>query len=80
VGEGDGEPAADGETERKCRVKSAEFRVKKGRAAGAAAARKRARAAREDRIDVAAARTALAESGERVPYEKVCRELGLTGR
>ena len=58
-------------------MKSAEFRVKKGRGAGAAAARKRARAAREDRIDVAAARKALAEAGAKIPYEKVRRELGL---
>jgi hypothetical protein len=58
-------------------VKSAEFRVKKGRGAGAAAARKRASAAKEDRIDVAAARKALIESGERIPYNKVRKELGL---
>ncbi|MFC1482568.1 type II toxin-antitoxin system Phd/YefM family antitoxin [Myxococcota bacterium] len=32
----------------------------------------------EDRLDVEAARRALAEPGERVPYERVRRELGLT--
>lgn len=32
----------------------------------------------EDRIDVEAAREALAESDERIPYEQVRRELGLT--
>jgi hypothetical protein len=59
-------------------VKSAAFRVKRRRAAGAAArARRRARLAREDRIDVAAARKALAESGDRIPYKKVRAELGL---
>ena len=58
-------------------MKSAEFRVKKGRGARATTARKRARAARKDRMDVAAARKALAESDERIPYEKVRRELGL---
>jgi hypothetical protein len=71
---------ADGKTQRKCRVKSAEFRVKKGRGAGAAAARKRARAAREDRIDVAAAKKALAESAKLIPYETVRKQLGLKRR
>jgi hypothetical protein len=59
-------------------VKSAEFRVKKGRGATAKTpVRKKSLAAREDRRDVAAARKALAESGERIPYEKVRKELGL---
>jgi len=58
-------------------VKSAEFRVKKGRAAGAAATSKRTRAAREDRTDVAAAKKALAESAKLIPYETVRGELGL---
>jgi hypothetical protein len=80
VGKGDGECEGDGETEGKCRVKSAEFRVKKGRAARAAVARKRARAAKEDRIDVAVARKALAESNERIPYETVRKQLGLKRR
>jgi PHD/YefM family antitoxin component YafN of YafNO toxin-antitoxin module len=31
----------------------------------------------EDRLDVEAARKALAESDERIPYEKVRKELGL---
>ena len=31
----------------------------------------------EDRFDVEAAKKALAEPGERIPYEKVRRELGL---
>ena len=31
----------------------------------------------EDQLDVEAAKKALAESGERVPYEQVRRELGL---
>ena len=31
----------------------------------------------EDRLDVKAARAALAESDERIPYEKIRRELGL---
>lgn len=31
----------------------------------------------EDRLDVQAARAALAESDERIPYEKIRRELGL---
>ena len=59
-------------------MKGEKFKVKKGRAAGAAArTRRRARLAREDRIDVAAARKALAESGDRIAYEKVRKELGL---
>jgi prevent-host-death family protein len=33
--------------------------------------------AMEDEYDVQAARAALAESDERIPYEQVCRELGL---
>jgi len=32
----------------------------------------------EDRLDVAAARAALAESDERIPYTEVRRNLGLT--
>jgi PHD/YefM family antitoxin component YafN of YafNO toxin-antitoxin module len=32
----------------------------------------------EDRIDIEAARESLAESDERIPYEQVRRELGLT--
>ena len=32
----------------------------------------------EDRLDVDAARKALAESDERIPYEQVREELGLT--
>ena len=31
----------------------------------------------EDRLDLKAARKALAESAERIPYEKVRKELGL---
>jgi prevent-host-death family protein len=31
----------------------------------------------EDRLDIEAARKALAESNERIPYEKVRKELGL---
>ena len=59
-------------------MKSAEFRVKKGRTADAKPpTRKNALPAAEDRRDVAAARKALAESGERIPYEKVRGELGL---
>jgi hypothetical protein len=59
-------------------VKGSKFKVKKGRAAAAEAqARRRSRAAREDRIDVAAAKKAIAEAGEKIPYEKVRRELGL---
>jgi predicted nucleic acid-binding protein len=58
-------------------MKNAEFRMKERRAAGAETVRKQARAAKEDRIDVAAARKALAESEERIPYEKVRGELGL---
>jgi len=33
--------------------------------------------AMEDEYDIQAARAALAESDERIPYEQVCRELGL---
>ena len=33
--------------------------------------------AMEDEHDIQAARAALAESDERIPYEQVCRELGL---
>ena len=33
--------------------------------------------AMEDASDVQAARAALAESNERIPYEQACRELGL---
>jgi len=51
--------------------------VRESRAAVAAAARERARAAREDRIDVAAAKKALAESAKLIPYETVRKELGL---
>ena len=32
----------------------------------------------EDRMDVEAAKIALAESDERIPYERVRRDLGLT--
>ena len=32
---------------------------------------------KEDRLDISAAQKALAESDERIPYEKVRRELGL---
>jgi prevent-host-death family protein len=31
----------------------------------------------EDRLDIEAARKALAEPGERIPYQKVRKELGL---
>lgn len=59
-------------------MKSSKFKVKKGRAAGGAAqARRRARSSAEDRGDAAAARKALAQSDERIPYEKVRKELGL---
>jgi len=76
VGQRPAEPAADGHTERKFKVKGSKFKVKRARAAGAAAVRRRARLAREDRMDVAAARKALAGSGERILYEKVRKELG----
>jgi prevent-host-death family protein len=33
--------------------------------------------AMEDEYDIQAARAALAESDERIPYEQACRELGL---
>ena len=33
--------------------------------------------AMEDRLDVAAAKDALAESGERIPHEELWKELGL---
>jgi len=59
-------------------VKGSKFKAKKGHAAGAAAqTRRRDRLAKEDRIDVVAARKALAQSDERIPYEKVRKELGL---
>jgi hypothetical protein len=61
-----------------CRVKSAEFRVKKDLGATAkTAVRKKSLAAGEDRKDVAAAQKALAETDERIPYETVRKELGL---
>ena len=61
-------------------MKGSKFKAKKGRAAGAAAARKRARLSAEDRGDATAARKALAESDERIAYEKVRQQLGLGPR
>ena len=61
-------------------MKGSRLKVKKGRKVGTAGARKRVRAARVDRIDVEAARKALAESGERILYETVRKQLGLKRR
>ena len=62
-------------------MKSAEFRVKKGRVAAAEApARKRSHARIEDRLDIAAAKKALAESAKLIPYETVRKQLGLKRR
>ena len=70
MGQGFGELEADGETQREFKVKSSRFKVK-------AARKPKTRRECEDRADAKAARKALAESDERIPYEKVRKELGL---
>jgi len=70
VGQGPAEPAADGDTERKCKVRSRKADTKPR-------VRKRDGKATEDRKDVAATKKAMAESNKRIPYEKVRKELGL---
>jgi hypothetical protein len=72
VGQGPSQSQADGETEKRFKVKRSRFKVKVKRKPGRALSGNA-----QDRQDVEGARKALGESGDKIPYEKVRKELGL---